>query len=132
LLSGSYPELPGIVHVLISANKSFKGFLKAGGGISFRKALVTLQFAISIILIIATGIVFWQMRYMQNKILGFDKEHIVSLPYTTQLNDRYEAFRNELLANSNIKNVGRSSRIPTGRLLDAMGTRWNLQIPWRR
>jgi hypothetical protein len=38
------------------------------------------------------------MRYMQNKILGFDKEHIVSLPYSTQLNDRYEAFRNELLA----------------------------------
>ena len=103
--------------------KVLKGFLKAGGGISFRKALVTLQFAISIILIIATGIVFWQMRYMQNKILGFDKEHIVSLPYATQLNDRYEAFRNELLTNSNIKNVGRSSRIPTGRLLDAMGTR---------
>ena len=36
---------------------------------------------------------------------------------------KYDAFRNELLANSNIKNVGRSSRIPTGRLLDAMGAR---------
>ena len=61
------------------------------------------------------------MRFMQNKILGFDKEQIVTLPYTSQLTERYDAFRNELLSNASIKSVGRSSRIPTGRLLDAMG-----------
>ena len=121
ILSGIYPALfmssfrP--VHVL-------KGLFKVGGGtISFRKILVTTQFAISIILIVCTITVFRQMRYMQQKELGFDRTHIINIPYNVGLNDRFDAFRTELLSNSYIKNVGRSSRIPTGRLLDAMGAR---------
>jgi putative ABC transport system permease protein len=83
--------------------------------------LVVFQFAISIGLIIATMIVYQQLRYTQQAALGYDKEHILTLPYYPALNDQYESFRNTLLRNSNIKDVGRSSRIPTGRLLDGMG-----------
>ena len=121
ILSGLYPAifLSSFRPVMV-----LKGLFKArGANISFRKVLVTAQFAISIILIVATAIVFKQLKYMQNTNLGFDREHIVTMPYVTGLNDTYEAFRNELLTNSNFKNVGRSSRIPTGRLLDAMGSR---------
>jgi putative ABC transport system permease protein len=102
--------------------KTLKGLFKAGkSSVSFRQVLVVTQFAISIILIITTVIVFQQLKYMQQTALGYDKEHILTLSYDNSLNPQYESFRNSLLQNSTIKDVTRSSRIPTGRLLDMTG-----------
>lgn len=118
LISGVYPAL---FMSSFRPIQTLKGIFKVGGrNVSFRKVLVVTQFSISIILIITTAVVFQQLHYMQQKSLGFDKEQIAVIPYNSALNDKYEAFRNELLANSNFKNASRSSRIPTGRLLDAM------------
>ena len=119
IVSGIYPAL------FMSSFKPvnvLKGLLKTGSSnISFRKVLVTTQFTISIILIISTGVVYRQMNYMQQKSLGYDREHILTLGNPDALNDKFETFRTELLSNSSVINAGRSSRIPTGRLLDANG-----------
>jgi putative ABC transport system permease protein len=119
IISGTYPAL---FMSSFQPVETLKGLFKVGSGsISFRKVLVVAQFAISIVLIITTIIVFQQLRYMQETSLGYDKEHIITLPYYNSVNSSYETFRNELLQNPDIKDVARSSRIPTGRLLDEMG-----------
>jgi putative ABC transport system permease protein len=119
ILSGIYPAL---FMSSFQPIKTLKGLFKVGSSsISFRKVLVVTQFAISIILIITTVIVFQQLHYIQSKSLGFDKDKIITMANTTEVNKQYDAFRNDLLKNSAFKNVTRSSRIPTGRLLDNMG-----------
>jgi putative ABC transport system permease protein len=70
---------------------------------------------------ICTGIMFNQLQYIHTKSLGFDKEHIVLLPSADELDPQYETVRNELLSHGAIKQAGRSSRVPSGRLLDSQG-----------
>jgi len=119
LLAGTYPAF-----ILSSFNPvvSLKGQPASSGGKgTIRKALVVSQFAISIALIIATLITFQQLNFLNTRSLGYERDQVVTLPFYGELSNSYDAFYQELTKSTRIENVARSSRIPTGRLLDSYG-----------
>jgi len=110
-IAGLYPALY-LTHfepANIGKEGSLSGHLKS----AFRRNMVILQFGISITLIIGMFTVSKQMKYIQNRHLGFDKENMVLIPIRSrQVTGNFEAFRNALLTSSQILSVSTSVDVP--------------------
>jgi len=103
VLSGSYPAL---FLSSFKITKVIKGTLKhTKSAAFFRRGLVVFQFGMSILLIIGTITVYNQISYILSKNLGLDKENLIYLELEGDTNNKFDAFKNELLKLPQIKNV---------------------------
>ncbi|HEY9117001.1 MAG TPA: FtsX-like permease family protein, partial [Roseivirga sp.] len=94
--------------------KVLKGNLSMGmkSGV-LRKALVSFQFFISILLIIGTFSIMNQLQFIQSKKLGFEKNQVLLVHNTYLLDQNTEAYRNQILNNSNVENGSFTWFLPT-------------------
>ncbi len=135
VLAGSYPAflLSGLRPlVALQSNKS-----RMGKKSFSRQALVVLQFAMSVILIIATLVIFEQMDYIKNKRLGFDREQVLVIPHARKIRYNPEPLKSEFLKNPQVLEVAVSSHIPSNQLNIAIaaqpegGNPDGSKEPWR-
>lgn len=110
-LAGSYPAvylssfLPANV---LRGSRGTRGF----GANTFRKILVVTQFTAAVILIISTVTVYRQINFIRTKDLGFDREHIISIPMNNEIRNQYDVIKDEILKNENVENVTAASSRP--------------------
>ena len=117
LLAGLYPAL---------YLSSFKPITALAGKVwvmpgrqSLRSYLVIFQFSLSVLLIIGTLLINQQMRYIQTKKLGFDKEQVVIINTAQSTEQDVTTFKREVLRSPAIKTGTVSGFLPV------TSNRWN-------
>ncbi|QMW03182.1 ABC transporter permease [Spirosoma foliorum] len=111
LLAGSYPA------ILLSSFKPIS-VLKGRINVSFKSAglrsgLVVFQFAMSVVLIVGTIIVYRQITYIQTKNLGFSREQLLTINNTYSIGNQAETFKQEILRLPGVVSGSTSGFLPT-------------------
>ena len=124
LLAGLYPAvyLSRFRPVDVLKGQVARGSRHSG----LRSVLVVFQFTTSVILIIATFVVYRQVHFIMNKKMGYDKDQVMLIQGTGSMdNKKLATFKTELLGLEGVKNVSVSDMLPVS------GGKRNMMSYWK-
>jgi putative ABC transport system permease protein len=111
LISGSYPALMLSRFRPVLLLKGLK--LQHKGNLSLRKSLVVFQFTVSVIMIVATIVVYLQVRFLNHKNLGFNKDLLVVIDVNTgAARKEFQSIKSNMEKIPSVRSVSVTSRVP--------------------
>ena len=123
ILSGSYPAF------LLSSFRVtdiFKKKIETSSSTKWiRKALVVFQFTISVVFISSMIIISKQIDFVQHKNIGFDRENLLAITLSKDLQNNYDAFKSGALQITGVTSVTKTSHIPLGEYGTSPEVIWN-------
>ena len=122
LLAGSYPALVLSSYQPVETIKGMKG--SHPGGASFRKVLVVLQCALSVIMVIGALVVSGQLDYIRNKNLGLNKENLGYVYLSGSIREKHEIAKREMSNVPGVSGLTITDQLPTSIVSATAGWDW--------
>ncbi len=111
VLSAAYPAF---IISRVSAVEAFKKEVKIGNrSVPMRKILVASQFAVSIMMIASTIVIYKQLNYLRTKDVGFEKDNVVVVDINSRrLRNNFEQVKAEFAKIPEVEAITASTRVP--------------------
>ena len=127
LVSGIYPAfyLSSFEPAVILKGESLSG---KGSG-RMRQVMVVIQFTLSILIAVSATFMYLQLKFLQNKELGYNKENLICIPMPDNMKQKYYPLKLELEKETLIQGITASMWNPTSMGSNSGGASWDGKDP---